>query len=94
MSGTLIGPAFGPFLGGTIVTFKSWRFIFWLQTALGGFVAASVLIGLPETIHKRRYEELKGLSRKKQAHQLWNLMNPVRAIRLFRYPNLLLAVRY
>jgi len=31
LSGTLIGPAFGPFIGGVIVTFKSWRMIFYLQ---------------------------------------------------------------
>lgn len=36
MSGTLIGPAIGPFIGGIIVTFKSWRVIFWLQAALAG----------------------------------------------------------
>jgi MFS family permease len=31
LSGTLIGPALGPFIGGIIVTFRSWRDIFWLQ---------------------------------------------------------------
>ncbi|KAL1835178.1 hypothetical protein VTK73DRAFT_6099 [Phialemonium thermophilum] len=34
LSGTLIGPAFGPFVGGIIVTYRSWRVIFWLQSAL------------------------------------------------------------
>jgi MFS family permease len=93
LSGTLIGPAFGPFLGGIIVAFRSWRDIFWLQTALGGFAAVSVFIYLPETIHRKRYEDLMDLSRKNQAHKMWEWMNPLRVIRLFRYPNLLLAVR-
>jgi MFS family permease len=34
LSGTLIGPALGPFIGGIIVTFRSWRVIFYFQTAL------------------------------------------------------------
>ncbi|EQL04147.1 Major facilitator superfamily domain, general substrate transporter [Ophiocordyceps sinensis CO18] len=29
LSGTLVGPAFGPFLGGIMVTWASWRSIFW-----------------------------------------------------------------
>ncbi|KAF2837128.1 MFS general substrate transporter [Patellaria atrata CBS 101060] len=89
LSGTLIGPAFGPFVGGIIVTFKTWRDIFWLQTALGGFGTLLVVFLLPETIHYRRAEELEDLSRKEKSRKLWGWTNPSRVVRLYRYPNLL-----
>ena len=71
LSGTLIGPAFGPFLGGIIVTYVSWRVIFWLPTALGGFATASVLIGLPETIHRKRSEDMKGMKMRTMQSQVY-----------------------
>ena len=84
----------GPFIGGIIVTFRSWRDIFWLQTALAGAATLLVLFLLPETIHHRRVEELEGLSRSKKARTLWQWLNPFRIIRLYRYPNLLVVVCY
>ncbi|KAF2016516.1 MFS general substrate transporter [Aaosphaeria arxii CBS 175.79] len=89
MSGTLIGPALGPFIGGIIVTFRTWRDIFWLQTALAGTATFLVLFLLPETIHCKRSEELKGLPTSQKAHKMWQWLNPFRVIRLYRYPNLL-----
>lgn len=90
MSGTLIGPAMGPFIGGIIVTYVSWRDIFWLQTALSGFSTVLVIFFLPETIHRRRSDELVGLSRAKKAKQLWAWVNPARVLFLFKYPNLII----
>jgi len=92
LSGTLIGPAFGPFIGGIIVTFKSWRDIFWLQTALAGTGFILVIFLLPETIHHKKSEDMKGLTNKQYAGRMWQSMNPFRVIKLFRYPNLLTAV--
>ncbi|KAF2427148.1 MFS transporter [Tothia fuscella] len=89
LSGTLIGPAFGPFIGGIIVTFRSWRDIFWLQTALAGLGTALVVFLLPETIHRKKSDDLRGLNNKDYASKIWQMMNPFRVIRLFRYPNLL-----
>lgn len=92
LSGTLIGPALGPFIGGIIVTYTSWRVIFWLQTGLSGLAALFTLTPLlPETIYYRRADELAGFSRRQQARILWSLINPIRVLRLFVYPNLLLA---
>lgn len=91
LSGTLIGPALGPFIGGIIVTFVSWRNIFWLQTALAGAATIAVFFLLPETIHHARSEELAGLSRKEKIRKLCGWINPGRVIVLFRYPNLLVA---
>jgi len=88
LSGTLIGPALGPLIAGIIVTYVSWRNIFWLQVALAGVATIAVVLLIPETIHRARKEDLVGLSKKQQARKLWSWANPVRVLWLFRYPNL------
>jgi hypothetical protein len=77
---------------GIIVTFKSWRDIFWLQTALAGLGFGLVVVFLPETIHHKKSADMQGLTNKQYAGRMWQSMNPFRVIKLFRYPNLLTAV--
>ncbi|KAM3075195.1 hypothetical protein ACMFMG_007354 [Clarireedia jacksonii] len=91
LSGTLIGPALGPFIGGIIVTFQSWRVIFWLQTALAGCAAVGAWFLLPETIHQKKQDDLVGLGWRKKAGVLWGMLNPWRVVRLYRYPNLIMV---
>ncbi|KAK3377859.1 major facilitator superfamily domain-containing protein [Podospora didyma] len=93
MSGTLIGPAFGPFLGGIIVTYTSWRVIFWLQTALSGLAALGTFTPLlPETIHRRKMHDLVGHGRRQRNGVLWGMVNPMRVLKLLvSYPNLAVA---
>ncbi|KAI1862635.1 uncharacterized protein JN550_010160 [Neoarthrinium moseri] len=91
LSGTLIGPAFGPFLGGIIVTYTTWRVIFWLQTGLAGIAAVGTFFLLPETIYHKKIDDLVGYSGKEKGKILWSMINPWRVIRLYEYPNLLLA---
>lgn len=91
LSGTLIGPAFGPFIGGIIVTFKSWRAIFFLQTALAGVAFVGAYYLLPETIHRKKSDDLIGLPLKKKARVLWGMTNPWRVVKLYRYPNLIVV---
>ncbi|EMC96288.1 hypothetical protein BAUCODRAFT_139120 [Baudoinia panamericana UAMH 10762] len=91
LSGTLIGPALGPFIGGIIVTYRPWRDIFWLQTALAAAASVLVVALLPETIHHARKADLVGLSRPQKVRKLWLWINPWRVIKLFRFPNLLIA---
>ncbi|KAI1081092.1 MFS general substrate transporter [Whalleya microplaca] len=91
LSGTLVGPALGPFIGGVIVTYKSWRVIFWLQTALAGIAAIGSYFLLPETIYHKGADDLVGYSVKRKAKVLAHMMNPWRVIRLWEYPNLLLT---
>lgn len=91
LSGTLIGPAFGPLLGGIIVTYRSWRVIFWLQTALAGSAVVLIAFLLPETIHYKRSTELKGLNKVEYAKKIGRLINPVKVVKLWRFPNLLLS---
>lgn len=91
LSGTLIGPALGPLIAGIIVTYVSWRNIFWLQTALAGVATLAVFFLIPETIHRARKEDLVGLSRKEKSRKLWTWFNPIRVLWLFRFPNLAIA---
>ncbi|CAK7236496.1 hypothetical protein SCUCBS95973_009626 [Sporothrix curviconia] len=91
LSGTLIGPALGPFIGGIIVTYRSWRVIFWLQVALSGTAFLGTLVLLPETIHHRKIDSLEGYPLGKKLRVLWPMVNPLRVVRLFVYPNLIMA---
>lgn len=92
LSGTLIGPAFGPFIGGIIVTFASWREIFWLQTALGGLATILVIFFLPETIPEKKIDDLKELPVKQRVRRIMHWTSPIRVVvLLFTYPNLLIA---
>ncbi|KAI1270483.1 major facilitator superfamily domain-containing protein [Xylariaceae sp. FL1019] len=91
MSGTLVGPAFGPFLGGIIVTFTSWRVIFWLQTALAGIATIGVYFLLPETIFHKKNDDLAGYGPRKKALALSSMINPWRVLKLWEYPNLVLV---
>lgn len=89
LSGTLIGPALGPFIGGIIVTYTSWRVIFWVQTGLSGIAAVGALLVLPETIHHKKYDDLQGLCKTRKTIVLMRAVNPWRPLRLMlTYPNL------
>lgn len=89
MSGTLIGPAIGPFIGGIIVTYTSWRVIFWVQTGLSGMATLGAFFLLPETIHRKKYDDLQGLSKSRKAAVLWDMVNPWKVLKLLlAYPNL------
>jgi MFS family permease len=91
LSGTLIGPAFGPFIGGIIVTYQSWRVIFYLQTALAGLATLASYFLLIETIHESKRGELQGLTWQKYALKIADYCNPWHVIKLFKYPPLILT---
>lgn len=90
--GTLVGPCLAPLLGGAIVTYVSWRYIFWLQTGLGALATILVIFLLPETIPHKGIDDLKDLPKSKRAAHILHLVNPLRVAELlFSYPNLLIA---
>ncbi|KAJ3958861.1 hypothetical protein N0V92_004562 [Colletotrichum tropicale] len=91
LNGTLIGQSFGPFIGGVIVTYHSWRVLFWFQSGLGGLTTVLAVLALPETSHKMRSKELEGLDFKTKAWKVWDWTNPFRVLALFRIPKLLVA---
>jgi MFS family permease len=89
LSGTQMGPGFGPFFGGLIITFQSWRVIFWLQSAVAALGVVFVVLFLPETMRHRRLEDIR-IAKGKNVNWVW--INPLRPIVLFKYPNLLFTV--
>ncbi|XXH03932.1 hypothetical protein Hte_010340 [Hypoxylon texense] len=91
LSGTLVGPALGPFIGGIIVTYTSWRAIFWLQTGLAGAAAAGSYLLLPETIYHKKIDDLAGYGGAAKARVLLAMIHPWRVVRLWEYPNLFLT---
>lgn len=86
--GTQAGPAFGPCIGGIIVTYTSWRVIFYFLAGFGAVVLALVVVLLKETSVSTRYEEQRELTGKRFFIVPFN---PLRVILALRYPNLLLA---
>ncbi|TWU71294.1 hypothetical protein ED733_001908 [Metarhizium rileyi] len=91
MSGTLIGPALGPFTGGIIVTYSSWRSIFWLQAALAGTGVLGVFFLVPETAQHRKITDLENLPKKERFKAIMHMINPIRVLKLFRYWNQVLV---
>ncbi|KAJ1323445.1 MFS transporter DHA1 family multidrug resistance protein [Microdochium nivale] len=89
--GMLVGPAFGPFLGGVIVTYTSWRVIFWTQTGLAAIALLGSYLVLPETIYHRRWDDLAGFSGAQRTRVLAHMVNPLRVVRLWRYQPIVLA---
>lgn len=65
--------------------------IFWLQTALAACAVIGAYFLLPETIHKMKKDELIGMSLKRKMAVLWGMLNPWRVVRLYKYPNLIMA---
>ncbi|KAF2973490.1 hypothetical protein GQX73_g207 [Xylaria multiplex] len=91
LSGTLIGPAFGPFLGGLIVTYTSWRVIFWLQTGLAGIATIGMYFLMPETIFHKKIDDLEGYNGREKGLALLSMLNPWGILKLFEYPNFILT---
>lgn len=95
-TGALVGPCFGPLLGGIIVTYTSWRVIFWLQTALAGVGILGPFFLLPETMIANKDSKkvilaaLPTLTAK--ARYLAKSISPVRPISLLLKSNNLLLV--
>lgn len=50
--GTLVGPAFGPLIGGILSQFLGWRAIFWFLTIFAGITVTLIISVFPETCRK------------------------------------------
>ncbi|KAL9619417.1 MAG: hypothetical protein Q9160_005928 [Pyrenula sp. 1 TL-2023] len=75
-----------------IVTYKSWRVIFWLQSALAGAATLLIFFLLPETIPHKRSSELQDDAPREKLMKIWGWVNPARPfLLLFRYPNILIV---
>ncbi|KAF6836643.1 major facilitator superfamily transporter [Colletotrichum musicola] len=91
LSGIAVGPAFGPVLGGIVVTLASWRVIFWIQVSFAAIALTFVFFCLPETHHQSRVPELQGLGLVDKFLKLWGWGNPSRVVKVYGNKNLLLV---
>lgn len=86
LSGTLVGPSVAPLLGGLVVTFTTWRVIYWVIAGLGGLSVVLIFFFLPETIPVAPRREDTTI------RHLIHLTNPLLVIRpLLAHPNLWIA---
>lgn len=92
LRGTLFGPAFGPLLSGIIVTYTSWRVIFWLQTAMTGVCLLLSVFVMHETLRQPRYVELRGKGFGAGAAMMWQFSSPGLVLKLLGERNLLFVV--
>lgn len=95
-TGALVGPTIGPLVGGIIVTFSSWRNIFWLQTALAGVGIIGPIFLLEETLvvdeNSKKTILAKLPTKTEKFKYLARVTSPLRPIAmLFRSPNLTLV---
>ena len=88
----MVGPALGPILGGIIVTYTSWRVIYWVQAAFGGVAMVLSYFVLHETLHTVRATELKGQSFRRKASTFWQWTKPTGCFKLLGQRNFLFIV--
>lgn len=82
MVSTTLAPGIAPLLGGLIVTYASWRVIFWTQTGMAGLSVLLLALFLPETIHEKKTQLFANLPLSGKAKKLIQLMNPTEIITL------------
>lgn len=92
MTGILVGPSVAPLLGGVVITYTSWRVIFWVLTGLSAVSSVLVIFFLPETMPELEEDTFKGLKPWQVAITVVKLANPWTVLRpLLIYPNLWIA---
>lgn len=88
--GAQLGPAIGPVLGGVIVTYASWRIIFFVMAGIGVFNFIGVYFIIPETCRETKMQQIKRETNSTKRF-IWVSFNPLRLLHSFVYPNLILA---
>lgn len=53
-----------------------------------------ILLLLPETTHCKRSDDFAGLGFRARAAKMWRWTNPLRVLKLYRYPNLITVVSF
>lgn len=81
-------------MGGIIVTFASWRIIFWVQTAMAGFGLILSLLFVSSVQDPPTIIAKKKAGGKVSILTMLNMFSPLRIIRQLVYPNIFLAVRH
>lgn len=87
MVGSVLGPALGPLVGGIIVTFASWRIIFWVQTGMVGLGLLLSFFFVPSIAQPHQTTD-------KPSFRLWakSQVEMLKIFTLLIYPNVFFAV--
>ncbi|KAG7706161.1 hypothetical protein KL929_002676 [Ogataea haglerorum] len=88
LAGTLAASAFAPVLAGVIITYASWRIIFWVQTGITAYVLAMAIVFLKETTPETEFSVWKRQTSKKFK---FIAVNPFTVVLALRIPTLFLA---
>lgn len=88
LSGVLAASAIGPVIGGIIITFVSWRILFWVQAAYAGLCLIIGVLFLKETSYELKYSKWKKETGKKIK---FIKVNPFSVIMSLRVPTLALV---
>ncbi|KAH7311300.1 major facilitator superfamily domain-containing protein [Stachybotrys elegans] len=88
MVGTVAGTALGPSIGGIIITYDNWRWIYWLQTCQAALGLVLSFLYIPSIASRVRQATEGG---KDAPQHLGQLFNPIRVFRLFLKSQILLA---
>ncbi|KAG4437959.1 hypothetical protein IFR05_006540 [Cadophora sp. M221] len=92
LAATVSGPAIGPIIGGVIVTYTTWRAIYWVQV---GMIAAGLIASLLFVPDIRQTSKHHSSSNEKPhsltMEDIRSLFNPMRLLRPLVYPNVILA---
>jgi MFS family permease len=88
MVGSVLGPAVGPLIGGIIVSFTTWRVIFWVQTGMVGMGLLLSFFFVPSIAQPHQTIEKPSL-------KLWgkSQVEMLKVFTLLIYPNVFFAVR-
>ncbi|KAL2818672.1 major facilitator superfamily domain-containing protein [Aspergillus granulosus] len=76
MLSTTLAPGLAPLLGGVIITFTSWRVIFWTQTGMAALSVILLSVFLPETIHEKKTQLFAELAPREKVERFIRLINP------------------
>ncbi|KAG2419131.1 hypothetical protein HFD88_002235 [Aspergillus terreus] len=90
-TGTLVGPTIGPLLAGAIVTYTTWRVIFWVQTGISAISLLATYFLLAETMKVATPMPLEQLPLSKKVTTFLTMTNPWRVIRPFKSPSLVIT---
>ncbi|KAH7383543.1 putative MFS transporter [Cadophora sp. MPI-SDFR-AT-0126] len=93
LAATVSGPAIGPIIGGVIVTYTSWRGIYWVQVGMiAAGLIASVLFVSDIRKTTRHLSDTDGeKSRSLSFDEIRSLFNPMKILHPLVYPNVILA---
>ncbi|KAJ5375430.1 hypothetical protein N7517_007436, partial [Penicillium concentricum] len=96
MLGPMLGPMFAPIIGGALTMRWSWRSTQWFMVIYGWAVFMVMVFFMPETTtnlqENRREHRNDAISPGKKAINL--LLKPMEAVKLLRYPPILITVYY